>query len=156
MRQLASPLTRLTLCAAACLALAACGTSVEEKPANDADSFAARIKGENGKGGAAALPAGEPQAPKIAQPLPNAAPGVYARGTATDPQSETCGANRMGAFLNKPADDATRRAIMEAASDVREVRFIAPGSDHIEPDPTSPRLNIMIDVTGVIRDARCG
>lgn len=62
----------------------------------------------------------------------------------------------MGPFLGKPADDATRRAIMDATSDVREVRFITPGSDYIEPDPTHPRLNIMIDVTGVIRDARCG
>lgn len=139
--------------AAAALALSACGSAAEEKPANDADSFAARIKGENG---AAQQPAGTPQPPRIAEPLPDAAPGVFTQGTATDPASASCGANRMGPFLGKPADDATRRAIMDATQDVREVRFIAPGSDYIEPDPTHPRLNIMIDVTGVIRDARCG
>ncbi|MEE4154110.1 MAG: I78 family peptidase inhibitor [Erythrobacter sp.] len=155
MPQLDTRLARFALCAATFLALAACGSTEEETTGNDADSFAARINGE-GKSGAGALPAGEPQAPKIAQPLSNAAPGVYAPGTATDPRSETCSANRMGQFLGRPADDATRAAIMEAASEVREVRFIAPGSDYIEPDPSSPRLNIMIDVTGMIRDARCG
>ena len=45
---------------------------------------------------------------------------------------------------------------MEAATGIPEVRFIAPGSDYIKPDPTHPRLNVMIAVDGIIRDIRCG
>jgi hypothetical protein len=62
----------------------------------------------------------------------------------------------MGPFIGKPADDPTRAAIMTAAADAREIRFVSPGSAYIRPDPTSSRLNIMIDNLGIIRDARCG
>ncbi|MEO1489496.1 MAG: hypothetical protein AAFR88_08705 [Pseudomonadota bacterium] len=152
-------MTKRTCVAAFALALSlsACGGTAEETPTNDADDFAARINNGNTQAPAAqaAAPA-EMQAPQIAQPLPDAAPGQFVPGTATDPESATCGANRMGQFLNRPADDATRAAIMEVASDVSEIRFVAPGAQGVRPDPTHPRLNIMIDTTGVIRDARCG
>ncbi len=131
--------------------LSACSNGAEDDAANNADEFAARINGD----GTAAAPQGD-QAPQIAQPLPNAAPGAFTPGTATDPASETCGANRMGQFLGKPADDGTRNAIMEVGSDVSQIRFLAAGSAFVKPDPTSPRLNIMLDEQGVIRDARCG
>ena len=62
----------------------------------------------------------------------------------------------MGNFIGKPADEATRAAILVAATGAREVRFVPPGSDYIRPDPTNPRLNLMLDNTGIIRDARCG
>ncbi len=141
-----------TIIAVAGLAmLSACSGGTEEDTSNEADDFAARI---NGDGTPAAAPGD--QAPRIAQPLPNAAPGAFAPGTATDPASENCGANRMGQFLGKAADDSTRNAIMEVASDINQIRFIAPGSDNIVPDPTNPRLNIMLDSAGIIRDARCG
>lgn len=135
------------------LALAACGGTAEEtKTSNEAEDFAARINGNAD----AAAPIEATQTPSIVEPLPDAAPGAYSAGTATDPESATCGANRMGPFLNQPASDEVRSQIMDATADVREVRFISPGSNYVKPDPTHPRLNIMIDVTGVIRDARCG
>ena len=132
----------------ALLMLAACGGN-ETDTGNTADDFAARING--GQPSPAAT-----VAPTVAQPLDGAAPGAFTAGTQTDPQSATCAANRMGPFIGKPADEATRAAIMTAAAGAREVRFVPPGSDYIRPDPTNPRLNLMIDNLGIIRDARCG
>lgn len=131
----------------ALVALAACGSSKQD--GSNADDFASRINGSQ------PTPAGT-VAPAIAEPLEGAAPGAFAAGTATDPDSATCGANIMGPFIGKPADDATRGEIAALATGASEVRFIAPGGAYIRPDPTSPRLNIMVDNIGVIRDARCG
>lgn len=135
----------------AALALTACG-SEPDPVANGADSFAARIK-QNGE-----TPA--PQgtvAPKVAQPLPDAAPGPFVPGTQTDPASKTCGANRMGPFIGKPADEATRNEIVKALGRSDNLRFVAYGSDgYINPDPTNPRLSLMLDAQNIIRDARCG
>lgn len=128
-------------------AIAACGGSRGEE--NNADDFAARING--------AQPSAEATvAPTVAEPLEGAAPGAYAAGTATDPASATCSANLMGPYIGIPADDATRAQIMAVAAGASEVRFVSPGSAYIRPDPTSPRLNLMIDNIGIIRDARCG
>lgn len=138
--------------APALLALAACGGTQEAEPNNAADDFAARINGDAPAGPVAAATV----APTIAPPRENAAPGAYAPGTATDPQSATCNANLMGPFLGRAADDATRLEVMSAAAGAAEVRFIAAGSDFVRPDPTNPRLNIMLDQQGIIRDARCG
>lgn len=145
----------VTCAALISLCLAGCGGAADTpEPTNEAEDFAARINAGSAKKAAQAPQAA--QAPTIAPPRKNAAEGVYAPGTATDPDSATCGANRMGQFLGQQADDATRAAIMEVAFDISEIRFITPGSDYIRPDPTHPRLNIMIDPAGVIRDARCG
>jgi hypothetical protein len=144
--------TAIILALPALLALAACADS-EPDTDNAADDFAARING----GDTAGTPLPEATAtPTIAEPLENAAQGAFAPGTATDPESATCAANAMGPFIGQPADDPTRAAIMTAAAGAREVRFVPAGSAYIKPDPTSPRLNIMIDNIGVIRDARCG
>ena len=137
--------------AAAALALAVWG-SEPEQPANDAESFAARI--------------GQPEAtptplatatPTIAEPLPGAAPGPYARGTLTDPASKTCGANLMGPFLGRPADQATRAEIVKVLGRTDNLRFVVFGSaGFVNPDPTNPRLSIMLDSQNMIADARCG
>ena len=134
------------------LALASCG-SEPEPAANSADSFAARI---NQNAGATPTPQGT-VAPTVAEPKPGAAPGVFVAGTQTDPAAATCGANRMGPFIGKPADDATRTAIVETLGRSDNLRFVAHGSPgYINPDPTNPRLNLMLDESGIIRDARCG
>lgn len=142
------------LMSAACLCLAACG----ERPASDAnsaDDFAARINGGEKASPAPVVKA--TNAPTVAQPLPGAVEGAYVPGTLTDPQSSTCGANLMGGFIGQQADDATRTAVMEAASgNAQSVRFVLPGSTTVNPDPANPRLSIMIDNLNVIRDARCG
>lgn len=129
------------------IALAACGGSTQED--TNADDFAARINGSQ------PAPQGT-VAPTVAEPLEGAAPGAYAPGTATDPASATCAANLMGPFIGQPADEANRAQIMTLAAGAREVRFVQPGAAYIRPDPTSPRLNLMIDNIGIIRDARCG
>jgi hypothetical protein len=134
------------------LALAACG-SEPDPAANDADSFAARI---NQNAGAAPMPQGT-VAPALAEPKPGAAPGVFAPGTVTDPASKTCGANLMGPFIGRPADQPTRAEIAKTLGRTDNLRFVAFGSDgYINPDPTNPRLNLMLDAGNIIRDARCG
>lgn len=135
------------------LVLTACGAN-PDSGSNSAEDFAARING-----GAENAPAATPvptNTPTIAAPLPGAAQGAFAPGTATDPESSTCSANLMGDYIGKPADDATKSAIMIAAAGASEVRFVTPGGATVNPDPTNPRLNIMIDNLGIIRDARCG
>lgn len=137
--------------AAAALALAACG-SEPAQPGNDADSFAARI----GKPEATPTPLAT-ATPTIVEPLPGAAPGPFARGTATDPASKTCGANLMGPFIGKVADQATRAEIVKVLGRTDNLRFVVFGSaSFVNPDPTNPRLSIMLDAQNMIADARCG
>lgn len=134
------------------LALAACGS--DPAPANnDADSFAARI---NQNAGATPVPQGT-VAPTVAEPKPGAAPGPFVPGTQTDPAAKTCGANLMGPYIGKPADQPTRAEIAKVLGRTENLRFVAYGSaGYINPDPTNPRLNLMLDQGGIIRDARCG
>jgi hypothetical protein len=137
------------------LALTACN-SEPAQPGNDAESFAARI----GQGDA--TPAGVPTAqgtvaPTIATPMPGAAPGVYSAGTLTDPASKTCGAPMVGPFIGKLADQATRAEIVKVLGRTDNLRFVAFGANaNVNPDPTNPRLSIMLDAQNIIRDARCG
>ena len=141
----------------ALLALTACGGAQEGGSEAAAEDYAARINGGQSDGVPEAQTTPVPMAtPQVAQPLEGAAPGAFTPGTATDPQSMTCGANLMGPFLGRPADEATRSSIAALATGASEVRFIEPGSDYIRPDPTNPRLNLMLDNLGIIRDARCG
>ena len=142
------------LAAPALLALVACsGASEEAAPqSSEADAFAERINGAKTAQGAPAAPAG---APTVAAPLENTSSNPYAAGTATDPNA-ACNANAFGEFIGRQPSAEVRAEIMEAASNLPEVRFIAPGSDYIKPDPTNPRLNVMIAVDGIIRDIRCG
>ncbi|MCX9146115.1 hypothetical protein [Erythrobacter sp. WG] len=150
---------RSLVLALAPVALAACG-SEPAQPGNDAESFAARI-GAGGEAtpsaGVGAPTAAATVAPKVAAPLPGAAPGAFARGTLTDPAAAKCGAPLMGPFLGKPADQATRAAIAKTLGRTDNLRFVAFGGDgFVNPDPTNPRLSIMLDAQNIIRDARCG
>ncbi len=137
------------LAVAFALGLGACGSGTDTPASNSADEFAARING-----GQANAPQGGVE-PTIAQPKPGAAPGPYTPGTHTDP-NVACGANVMGPYLGKQADDATRSEIVNVIGGTNEVRFVMPGGNYIEPNPLSPRLNLMLDAAGIIRDARCG
>ena len=82
--------------------------------------------------------------------------GVFEPGTATDPAAAICDATNMGPYLGQEASDAVRSEIMLVASAASEVRFITPSATYLKPDPTSSRLNIMLDAANIIRDARCG
>lgn len=134
------------------IALAACGQPAADS--ENADDYAARIGGTpsvaaNGTPGARPTPA------SVATPAAGAAPGPFSPGTATDPQSRNCSAPAVAPFYGRPADQATRREVMEAVAPQTRVRFVRAGSS-VEPDAGSDRLNIMLDTTGIIRDARCG
>jgi len=133
------------------LVLGACGDNVDQPAKDDAAEFAARING-SGNG----TPQSAPTSPTIAPPLEGAVPGVFEPGTATDPDSSICDATKMGAFYGREADSAVRLEIMELATSAREVRFVVPGPVYVKPDPTSTRLNIMLDASNIIRDVRCG
>ncbi|MEL7196988.1 MAG: hypothetical protein AAGL10_01630 [Pseudomonadota bacterium] len=136
----------------ALIGLAACGGPTQQTNSkSEADDFAARINANK--------PAPTPEgtvAPTVAEPLEGAAQGAYAPGTATDPESATCAANAMGAFIGQEATDDVQSQIVAAAIGASEIRFIPAGSEFIRPDPTSPRLNIMLDNGNIVRDARCG
>lgn len=139
----------------AALALSACG-SEPDPAANSADSFAQRINQNAADPSATPAPAAT-ATPQIAKPLPGAAPGAFAEGTLTDPASQTCGANLMGPFIGKPADQVTRAAIAQTLGRTDNLRFVAFGAPgFINPDPTNPRLSLMLDAQNIIRDARCG
>ncbi|MEM6266210.1 MAG: I78 family peptidase inhibitor [Pseudomonadota bacterium] len=146
-------MTKLTtaFAAATLLALAACGSNAEETTANEADDFAARIN----SGGNEPLPEAT-VSPSVAPPRPNAAQGPYRPGTATDPESAICGANEMGPFLGQEATDDVKLEIINVIDGANEVRFVMPSGVNVTPDPTNPRLSIMLDAQGIIRDARCG
>ena len=144
----------------ALMTVAACGPA-SQGDASSADDFAARINGEaQSSTQPAPIDEATPQptpTPTIAAPLPIASQEAVSEGAATDPNSSACGANLMGGFIGKPADEATRAAVKVAASGkATDVRFVPPDGEIVQPDPANPRLNLMIDNLGVIRDARCG
>lgn len=132
----------------AALALSACGTPASEESADD---FASRI------GSGTKQPAAQGTvAPTVATPLPGAAPGPMTPGTQTDPNT-ACSAHLVGNFIGKLADAATQTEVANAAEGAIEVRFVPfGGNEFINPDPTNPRLNMMLDSQNIIRDARCG
>lgn len=87
-----------------------------------------------------------------ATPVP-AAP--FEPGTVTDPESASCGATKAAEFLGQPDSVEVRGNIEAMAQAPGGVRFVLPGeqtTDDLRPD----RLNVMIDVTNVVRDLRCG
>ena len=144
-------MTRFALLPAiAALALAACGQA-DTSDGESADDFAARIN----SGAADTAPGPDATPAATATPRPGAAAGQFVPGTATDPQANGCSAPKVAPFYGKQADEATRMAIMQAIAPQSDVRFLAPGST-VQPDPTSRRLNVMLDASGIIRDARCG
>jgi hypothetical protein len=138
------------------LAISACGTAPSQS-GNDAESFADRIgTGDATPGAGTPAPAGT-TTPQIAETLPGAAPGPFSRGTLTDPAAKTCGAPLMGPFIGKLADQPTRAEIARKLGRTDNLRFVAYGSiGNVNPDPTNPRLSIMLDAQNIIRDARCG
>ena len=143
-----------TLAVIASLALAACSGGAEE-PApqtSEADAFAERI---NGGKTAQAIPTAPAGAPTVAAPLEGASSNPYTPGTTTDPKA-ACNPSAFGEFIGRQPSADVRAEIMEAARNLPEVRFIAPGGAYIKPDPTNPRLNVMIATDGIIRDIRCG
>lgn len=147
-------MTRFAPLLALPLTLAAACSSPESE-SESADEFAARIGQPGDAAGSAPAPAGTPVPPTVYTPRPGAAPGAFVPGTATDPEAAGCGAPKVAPFFGRLATDATRTALLAAVAPQRNLRFVEAGTN-VVPDADSTRLNVMIDVTGVIRDARCG
>ena len=150
----------------ACLALLACSEPEPTDTQAVAQDFASRINAERSANTAPPPSATEPAAqiypaladtpsPQTAAP-PIAAPLAPAPDPAGGGATSQCSAELAAPFIGRPADDATRAAILGATSSVQEVRFLPAGSPYVAPDPTSARLNLIIDNIGFIRDARCG
>ena len=172
MRHIASVLSAVAGFGFVGLGLSGCSEQGAPDDADIADTmaqdYAARIKGEAGgqtassQPGVVSNPGVDPaqppapaNAPSVAVAPPSAATGPYAPGTATDPNT-ACNAGLFAAFLGQAPSAQVRAQIAERAVDLPEVRYIPAGSEFIKPDPTNPRLNIMIAVDGIIRDIRCG
>lgn len=127
--------------------LAACGQAAEE--GDTAEDFAARVNGTAPQA-SGAIPAGDlPGKPVPPKPSPTWA------DAALTPDMANCGADKVAPFLGQPDNSQTRKAIVEALGGSANLRFVKPGNT-VEPDPRSKRLNVMVDVTGTIRTARCG
>ncbi len=136
---------KLLALTAPALLLAACGQTAEES--DTAEDFAARVNGTAPQGAVPAenLP-GKPIPPK---PSPTWA------DAALTPDMANCGADKVAPFLGQPDNAQTRKAIVEALGGAANLRFVKPGNT-VEPDAGSKRLNMMVDITGTIRTARCG
>ena len=155
----------------ACLTLGACSEPEPTDTQAVAQDFASRINAERSANAAHDLSATEPAAqidpaqidpaladtpsPQTVAP-PIAAPIAPAPDPAGGAATSQCSAELAAPFIGRPADDATRTAILEATSSVQEVRFLPAGSPYVAPDATSARLNLIIDNIGFIREARCG
>ena len=146
----------LIFCAPVALMLAACSGGNGDS-SNSAEDFAARINGGNPT--SEATPAVVPAPVAAPTVVPPREPGTEA-SPAVDPATGqiilACNADAMGPFLGRLADEATRLDVMAAAQGASDVRFISPGTDYIRSDPANPRLNLMLDAQGIIRDAKCG
>ena len=155
----ASRLVNLSIAALSLVALAGCGSEVEQAPkTNVAEDFASRINGapepeQQEEAGAA------PNAPAATAPAP-AQDGItspYAQGTENVPAGTICGANLIAGFIGQTADNSVRSQIVASVSSANEVRFIPPGgAGSVTPDAASSRLNLMLDADGVISGAQCG
>ena len=136
----------------AALAVTACSQADTEQ--ESADDFASRIGGTDGAT-QVAQPGPNATPAVVATPAPGAASGPYSPGTATDPNSRNCAAPKVAPFYGRMADDATRAEVMKAIAPQTNIRFLTAGSA-VDADARSNRLNVMLDTSGVIRDARCG
>ena len=148
------------LCTAISLTLCGCASEQDENEgSSQAEDFAARINGTQTQAASeqtATGPTPEQGQTQLQQQQGSEGPeAAFAAGTATDPNS-SCSANLFSQFIGQKPNAEVRSQIMLKAEGISEVRFIAPGANYIKPDPTHPRLNVMIAVDGIIRDIRCG
>ncbi|HKX80239.1 MAG TPA: hypothetical protein VJM34_17140 [Novosphingobium sp.] len=98
----------------------------------------------------AAVPTGSAAGSNKAAPAPTVVPN-----TPEDPKTASCGAPKAKAFIGNTDSPEVRESLMTAAQAPGGVRFVLPGQPTTD-DLRSDRLNVMIDVTHVIRDLRCG
>lgn len=143
----------LTLAAAA--ALAACNQ--QPSKGESAADFARRVGGSE-PAATGAPTVGPPDqivdATQGSQPARTAFPKPVR--VPPEPDQGHCDVEMVAPYFGQPDSPTVRQAIMTAISPRNNVRFVKPGPQSVTPDPNSDRLNVMIDITGVIRTARCG
>ena len=122
---------------ASLLALAAC-TDVPAEPAGAAtqapDTAVSNIP--------VPQPAANPGNPRLVSPVGPARPS-------------DCNAPKAAPFIGRQADPATRADLSAAVAPVSAIRWVGPGDATTE-DYSPQRLNVMLDVGGVIRSVHCG
>ena len=125
----------------------------DTSPANNetADDYAARLNGGPTQP-VQAEPTGQVVPPRPT-PKPTPTPS-WADGMLTADMAH-CDADKVAPFLGQKDSPATRQAIKSAVGPDRQMRFVMPGIT-VTPNAKSNRLNVMIDITGVVRTARCG
>lgn len=133
------------------LALTACSKQGEEK-SESAEDYAARIGGASAASGTAAASG---SAGQLAQSTAQAGVPVEVP-VPPEPDQGECRVEKIEPFYGQPDSPEIRKAILAAVAPKTNVRFVVPGPKSVMPDPTSSRLNVMIDITGIIRTARCG
>ncbi len=69
-------------------------------------------------------------------------------------RDDTCGAKRLQVFVGRKADQPTRDAIERSVSNVRRLRWLAPG-DEVVADLNTGRISILIDDSGTIKSVEC-
>src|SRR5687768_12709715 len=131
----ASPLRAITL--AGLLALAAC-TDAPEDPV----SAAARSPDTPVSTTSEPQRSANADEPPLSSPLGPATPS-------------DCNAPRAEPFVGRRADAATRTDLAAAVAPIAAVRWVGPGDATTE-DYSPQRLNVMLDVGGVIRSVHCG
>lgn len=84
-----------------------------------------------------------------------AAPTPLASKAEIDRELDPCMAARATEFIDREANDQTRQDLALAVSEVEDIRYVGAGeatNDDLRPD----RLNVMMDVEGVITSVGCG
>jgi len=134
------------LIATATFALAACNQPA--KQGESAEDYAQRVAGNGSAAGQ------QPVAQNTAPSAPYTPPAPIP--VPAEPDQGKCSVEKVEPFYGQPDSPDIRRQILVAVAPKKNVRFVVPGPRSITPDPGSDRLNVMIDVTGVVRTARCG
>jgi hypothetical protein len=106
--------------------------------------------------GGAAAQSPDASVSNAAGPAPSPNPGNPPLVSPVGPGTPSnCNAPKAEAFVGRDASSATRAELTAAVAPVSAIRWVGPGDATTE-DYSPQRLNVMLDVGGVIRSAHCG
>ena len=138
----AAPFSRAMLLA---MVLAASACAEPEQPAGDAVVAVAGTQAPPSGATNPGRPVGTPAQRSTGSPLPDPGPA----------EPSDCNAPIAARFVGRTADSATRAELTAAVAPIAAIRWVGPGDATTE-DYSPTRLNVMLDVGGVIRSSHCG
>ena len=97
----------------------------------------------------------QPDAPGSSAARTDDADPVTATAPAGPARPSECNAPKAERFVGRNADAATRAELAQAVAPTTTIRWVGPGDATTE-DYSTSRLNVMLDVGGVIRSVHCG